>query len=364
MATMKDIAKLANTSLGTVDRALNDKPGVSPKTRQRILELAESLHYTTNKHGKALVLKRRNTCLGCIVEPLSNPYFQDLKRGLEEAGKELEDCGITTHILEMTGYDEDEQIACMERLREQNVSGIVMNAIRSERMISQIDRFVEQGIRIVTCNTDCEHSKRDAFVGVDNEQMGRLAAELLAKLMGRSGSALVVTGFANISAHTLRDAGFRRKIAESYHNISVVAGIESHENDAIAEQNTLKALAEHPDISGIFVAGYGVLGVIAALEKQNKSESVRVICCDHTPITDALMRADKLDAILCQDAVQHGFLSLKTLGDMVMYKNAHPGTIHLTNIEIRLQENLNSTRLTTFSKTEPVVPTATGGLRP
>ena len=45
MTTMKDIAKMANTSIGTVDRALNNKPGVSAKTRERIMAIAESLDY-------------------------------------------------------------------------------------------------------------------------------------------------------------------------------------------------------------------------------------------------------------------------------------------------------------------------------
>lgn len=39
MTTMKEIADLANTSIGTVDRALNNKPGVSAKTRERIMAL-------------------------------------------------------------------------------------------------------------------------------------------------------------------------------------------------------------------------------------------------------------------------------------------------------------------------------------
>lgn len=75
MTTIKDIAKMANTSIGTVDRALNNKPGVSAKTRERIMAIAESLDYKPNRLGKALVLRNRNMAAWIYCRTHIKPLF-------------------------------------------------------------------------------------------------------------------------------------------------------------------------------------------------------------------------------------------------------------------------------------------------
>jgi LacI family transcriptional regulator len=141
---MKDIARLANISLGTVDRALNNKAGVSPKNRQKILQIAESLNYTPNHLGKALVLKKQNMKLGFILDPTINPYFQELKRGVEQRKDELEAYGISTYIFTMNSYNENEQIQLLEELRHLGVSGVALNAIDSPRVREAIDSLVDR----------------------------------------------------------------------------------------------------------------------------------------------------------------------------------------------------------------------------
>ena len=46
--TMKEIAKYANTSIGTVDRVINNRPGVSEETRKRVLKVIKEYNYETN----------------------------------------------------------------------------------------------------------------------------------------------------------------------------------------------------------------------------------------------------------------------------------------------------------------------------
>jgi len=342
MVTMKDIANLANTSLGTVDRALNNKPGVSPRTKDKILKIAESLNYSTNKHGKALVIKKQNIKLGVILEPQQNPYFQELKKGIMEACNELQDYGITPHILSMNSYSETEQLQLMDQLKELEVSGIVMNAINSEAISQKINQFVADGIKIVTCNTDNPNSQRSCFVGFENETSGRVAAELLSKFTGGIGNFLIVIGFPYIMAHNDRQKGFIEKIAESFPNIHIASVIESNERNEIAFEKTLLAFKKNPTIDGIYIAGFGVEGVANALKTQNPKQKVHVLCHDYTPLTDTLVREDVVDAIICQDAVHHGYSALKILSELIIDNKEPRHKTYMTNIEIRLKENISS----------------------
>lgn len=340
MVTMKDIARLANTSTGTVDRALNNKPGISEKTRANILGIAKSLNYIPNKLGKGLVLKRQNIKLGVILEPTKNPYFEKLKQGVEQATAELKDYGITTYVFTMNSYDENEQIHLLQRLRDLEVSGVALNAINSEKVRRAIDDLVDAHIKVVTCNTDNNKSKRSCFFGFENEQSGRVAAELLAKFTGESGLFLVEIGFEYILAHKDRQKGFLDKIREDYPNVSIAGIIESEEEDAVAFEKTLTTLNQHPEINGIFVAGYGIQGVVNAVKIKNLQGKIKILCYDYTEQTAQYLYEGVIDALLCQDPIKHGYTPLKILSELVTEGKEPKHSIYLTNVDIRLRENL------------------------
>ena len=57
-ATIKDIASLANVSIGTVDRVLHNRGEVNPDTRNRVMSFIEELGYTPNLIAKSLALKK------------------------------------------------------------------------------------------------------------------------------------------------------------------------------------------------------------------------------------------------------------------------------------------------------------------
>jgi DNA-binding LacI/PurR family transcriptional regulator len=86
--TLKDIALLTGTSVNTVSRALNKKDGVSPKTREKILAVAEAHHYHPNLLARSMRLKDTRL-VGILVGDITNPFFVSLLDGAyEEASAE------------------------------------------------------------------------------------------------------------------------------------------------------------------------------------------------------------------------------------------------------------------------------------
>ncbi len=84
MATIKDVARLANVSITTVSRVINNKSeGVSEETRQRVLQVMEDLNYQPNRVARGLVTKRTNT-LGLILPDITNPFFPEIARAVED----------------------------------------------------------------------------------------------------------------------------------------------------------------------------------------------------------------------------------------------------------------------------------------
>ena len=74
--TIHDVARLAQVSRQTVTRAMNDMPGISTQTRQRVLEAARTLGYHPSRFGRGLVRHDHHT-LGLVISNLINPYYPE-----------------------------------------------------------------------------------------------------------------------------------------------------------------------------------------------------------------------------------------------------------------------------------------------
>ncbi|WP_321539945.1 LacI family DNA-binding transcriptional regulator [Flavobacterium piscinae] len=79
--TLKEIAEKLNISITTVSKALKNYSDVSPKTRERVLELARELHYTPNSFAVNLRTKESKT-IGLIIPEVVHHFFQASLMGL------------------------------------------------------------------------------------------------------------------------------------------------------------------------------------------------------------------------------------------------------------------------------------------
>lgn len=89
MANISDIAGRANVSPALVSRVLNNKPGVSPANRKKILEIIKELNYTPNALARSLVTQKTQT-IGVVMDELCEKYFFNLINGLQDMGAELD----------------------------------------------------------------------------------------------------------------------------------------------------------------------------------------------------------------------------------------------------------------------------------
>ena len=109
MATIKEIAILAGVSRGTVDRVLNHRGSVNPKTEEKIWEIAQALDYKPNKAGIVLAAQKRKLKIGVILLGLNNPFYDDVLRGISEKAVELESYNCTV-LIKQTEYSLEEQL--------------------------------------------------------------------------------------------------------------------------------------------------------------------------------------------------------------------------------------------------------------
>ena len=85
-STIKDVAKMADVSISTVSRVINDSKPVSPEARRRVLHAIDVLDYKPNEVARSLVTKKSNL-IGVIVEDIGLNFISRILQGVEEVGK-------------------------------------------------------------------------------------------------------------------------------------------------------------------------------------------------------------------------------------------------------------------------------------
>lgn len=169
MATMRDVAREAEVSLGTVSMVLNNREYGSEAIRKKVEDAVEKLHYVPNAMGRNLSLQCTQT-VGIMVPTVAHPFFSELVESLEEA---LYNLGYKS-MLCCTHTRENPERIFVDMLKRHTMDGIIMGAHSLDlslyqglkRPIIAFDRFLSPEIPIVHC---------------DHVKGGQLAAEAFMK---------------------------------------------------------------------------------------------------------------------------------------------------------------------------------------
>ena len=119
--TLQHVADAANVSKATASLALNNNPRISESTRQRVLEVVESLGYVYNQRAASLRTQRSYT-IGLIIKDLSNPFNAELTSGAES---QLADHDYSL-VLATTDDDLGKQTRMIQTMLERDVDGLIL----------------------------------------------------------------------------------------------------------------------------------------------------------------------------------------------------------------------------------------------
>ena len=145
-----------------------------------------------------------------VVIPFATyePFFQQVKAGVEAAGTALADRGVGVEWLDIRDVNVENQINTIESLSTQGVSGIVLCPIDQEKVQLPIQHCSNRGIPVATFCLDAPESDRFFHIGQNLWQSGRLAGLLTGKFLHGKGNIGIITGFFSMEGHESRRKGF------------------------------------------------------------------------------------------------------------------------------------------------------------
>ena len=242
MATLKDVAREAGLSVGTVSRVLNNRGYISDETRQSVNRAMKKLNYQPNEMARSLS-KRRSNMIGVIVPSISHPYFSKLVESLESKAHE-EEYEILLFVSQGRVDREEEYVrACISN----RVAGLILctGSVRTARLKNL-------GFPVVAY----ERLLNDADAGVecDNYEGGSLAAEELIRCGCRN--LLCISGVGEVSMPAdVRRNGFV-DVCARHEGISVRSFACSEESISDLDYKTQlqTCMDQNPGVDGVFAS--------------------------------------------------------------------------------------------------------------
>lgn len=169
--TIRDVADRAGVSLGTVSNVLNRPDLVAEETRRRVLEAIDETGFIRNAFAHQL-RAGRSLAVGLIVPDVSNPFWVEIARGVEEAANEA---GLAV-ILCNTDQRVEREERHLRILEEQRVAGVLMSPLHETSRV--VERLRDHNVAVVLLDRAGKKGEQ-CSVAVNDVKGGRLAGEHL-----------------------------------------------------------------------------------------------------------------------------------------------------------------------------------------
>lgn len=277
--TIKDVAKKANVSIATVSRILNNLPGYSEDTKDKVLRAIEELRYHPNAVARGLINKRTQT-IGVLFPNVSNMYSSAILDGIEDTAHNLDHsvivCNTDSNGIRTKKY--------LQVLKEKQVDGLIFT---SEVLKEEYyDLLSEINIPIVLVST-LSYQYSLPYVKVDDRHAAYTGTEYLIK-HGHRKIAMISGTEGDPIAGTPRVEGFIQALNDNGLDGGIAPIIYGDGFGFKAGEDGLpKIFEQQPDTTAVFAASDDMaVGALASAYKMGKKvpDDLSVIGFDNTMI--------------------------------------------------------------------------------
>ncbi len=318
--TIHDVAREAGVSSATVDRVLNAREKVREETARMVYEAARLIGY----HAAPLIGQRMQVelprfRLGVVLHKERQAFYQQFKAEIQRAVTQATGVRASVVVEFAASQSPADFVSLMEGMVGR-VDAIAATAVTHPEVTEAVIRLNAKGIPCFSLLNDFAQGVRQNYLGLNNLKVGRIAAHMIASTVHQPGKIAVFVGGYRWHGHELRETGVRsyfREYAPQFHVLDTLVNLETR---LLTYEATLDLLGRHPDLRGIYCAGGGMEGAIAAVREARKPGEVALVVNELTPESRAALISRHVTMVistpvprlcadlisLASDAVQNG----------------------------------------------------------
>lgn len=297
--TISDLAKASGVSVATIDRVLNGRLPVREQTARRVYEAAQDIGY----HAVGLLRQRvfedlPRYRLAFLLQKPAQSFYQAFAKEIEAAAAATTAAKLQVQI-DYPAVSTPSVIAEKMRALAARNQAVAVVAPDYPAVEAIVDELKEKGIPVFSVLSDFAAGVREGYLGLDNRKVGRSAAWTIARTARKPGKVACFVGSHRFHGHELREMGFRSYFRENAPEFEVLETLINLDAVDVTHEATLDLLQKHPDLIGLYVAGGGMEGAIAALREENRAGHVTLIVNELVPESKGALMDGTVAMAIC-----------------------------------------------------------------
>lgn len=325
--TIKDIARMAGVSKGTVDRVIHNRGKVSQKAFNTVSELLKEIDYQPNPIARNLKNNKVYNICVLLPDPEKDRYWAACSDGVDEALQEFMHFGISVEKVFYNPFDKRSFKKQSDEVLKQKIDGILLAPLFQKESLSFIKDCEEANISYYLFNSDLEEVETQGFVGQDLYLSGRVGAKLIHSSLKKSAKVAIVhidEIFKNATHMQEKERGFRDYFNELEDvDFDVSTYKLKHRNPDNLKKTVKYFIDTHPDISGVFVTNSKIFLLAALLQERSRGDRC-IVGYDLLPENVQYLKSGIVDFLINQNPKRQAYLGLVFLIEHFLFNKDIP----------------------------------------
>jgi LacI family transcriptional regulator len=334
--TIKDIAKLADVSKGTVDRVIHKRGKVSKKALEKVTKIIREIDYKPNLLARSL--KNTKDYHICVVLPDYNkdPFWEACREGINEAIEEFKSFGIFIESYFFDLADSSSFLAVNKQVLALTPDAVLLTPLFYKETVDVVNKYNAANILVSKFNNQLDINNTQNFVGQDLYKSGRIAASLMQTLTAKDSTILSIHIDEDINNAThiqQKEKGFKSYFEEigNYNLLSFSCKDPDIVNSLTAHLKTIT------NLSGVFVSTSKAYKITEIF----KGKNIKIIGYDLVQKNITLLKKKEIDFLINQNPKKQVYLGLSLLVDYFLFDKEIPKQ-SLLPIDIINAENVDT----------------------
>lgn len=340
---IKDIAKLANVSIGTVDRVLHNRKGVSQATREKVLKIIRQTGYQKNVVASRLKLAAHKKIKIAVMFPeitVEWSYWKLPKMGMMKAVHELEELGISIDFFYFNINKPQTFKKHWEYIKSNTYHGLVTVPFLERACNSLLKDSHQLSIPVVFLDTERKLSVHAHFIRQNSFKAGGVAARLLYNQLGEQGTYVVVhlAKEGEIQINSLqREEGFRVFFKDNFPHQSFKLNTIIHFEEEVASIEAKLQFFEGKPL-GVFVSNARAFLLADTVHAQRKAHT-QIVGFDLNEKNIDCLERETIQYLINQKPEYQGYTAIKGLYKYLTQNDASELNADIP-VEIIIKENV------------------------
>ena len=339
---IKDIAKMADVSVGTVDRVIHGRSGVSEASRKRVEEILKQLDYQPNMYASALASNKKYTFSCLLPQHEEGEYSTAVEAGIHDALVTYSDFNISVNLSYYDPFDYHSFGDVARGILEQEPDGIMFAPTVPQYTKPFTEELNKRCIPYIYIDSNLKDQPALSFFGQNSHQSGYFAAKMMMLLAGKEKEIVIFRkineGIVGSNQQERREIGFREYMLKHHPDCRIWELNLHAKRDSDDAQMLDEFFRKHPNVKNGITFNSKVYIVGEYLLKQQKT-GFNLMGYDLLERNVNCLKQGSVSFLIAQQPELQGFDGIKALCDHLIFKKEVPRE-NFMPIDLLTKENI------------------------